>query len=73
MKVLISLPMCASTLQSDLHAQIGKNEIDLIVSRVECSREEATHIFKNCNYDVLAAFAVLKEQAPPEVASFTKT
>ena len=59
-------------LRSFRYAKRFKNKIDLIVSRVECSREEAAQFLKNNNNDIAEAVVALKERLSPEVESSTK-
>ena len=76
MKVWVCLPIGASAVQSDRYvdryAEDHKEEIDTILSQVECSREEASQALQTCNDDVTAAVVALREQLPPEVTLFTK-
>ena len=78
MKLFASFPLGASAVQSDdwyvnrMIAEDHKEEIDTILSKVECSREEASQALQTCNDDVNAAVVKLKEQLPPEVTLFTK-
>jgi len=76
-KLFASFPLGAGAVQSDdwyvdRYAEDHKEEIETILSKVECSKEEASQALQTCNNDVTAAVVKLKEQLPPEVTLFTK-